>query len=230
MSVKRSVLAQKSNEVLETYVAADSRYVADAVRIAYELLLQRGKTFTPEEAIRIQELIQLKTEQETAAATITPFDLDENLTYQSDAIGLYTNELIVSLSFFINIIFGGILLALNYYKLKANKAAIVTITFAILYAILQYTLLYFWGTEQFDRIFLCVVLHGIGAYALYLIRSKIYTIDVAYQPLSSFFPIILVSITVGLVLIYLYTYQPVLFNQLLDDIDYIVRKTRRYRH
>jgi hypothetical protein len=65
MSVKKSVLEQKSNTELEQYIKPDSRFVGTAIKIAFEILKSRGRIFSEEETELINSLIDKKEEKET---------------------------------------------------------------------------------------------------------------------------------------------------------------------
>ena len=62
--VKRKALEKLSNIELEKYIKPESRFVADAIEIAYEILKSRGRTFTEKENEQIQSLIQTKKDSE----------------------------------------------------------------------------------------------------------------------------------------------------------------------
>jgi hypothetical protein len=63
MSVKKSVLKEKTDRELEKYLSEENTYVPEAVEIAFEILKERGKTYTEEETKRIQQLVAKKQTQ-----------------------------------------------------------------------------------------------------------------------------------------------------------------------
>ncbi|PRD57067.1 hypothetical protein [Sphingobacterium gobiense] len=64
MSVKKSVLEQKTNTELEKYIVPESRFVPEAIRYAFEILKSRGRHFSDDEVKSIEWLIANKEEVE----------------------------------------------------------------------------------------------------------------------------------------------------------------------
>lgn len=62
MSVKKSVLEQKTNTELEKYIVPESRFVPEAIRYAFEILKSRGRHFSGDEVKSIERLIASKEE------------------------------------------------------------------------------------------------------------------------------------------------------------------------
>ncbi|MGB3108092.1 hypothetical protein [Sphingobacterium siyangense] len=62
--VNKNVISKLSDRELEKYIEPDSRSVSDAVKYAYEILQERGRTFTPSETARIEALIAKKNDSE----------------------------------------------------------------------------------------------------------------------------------------------------------------------
>jgi hypothetical protein len=67
--VNRNVLKKLSGFELEKYVIEGNRFTPEAVQMAFEVLEERGRTFTDEEKISIQNIIQNKRESEIAKKT-----------------------------------------------------------------------------------------------------------------------------------------------------------------
>ncbi|MET0945181.1 MAG: hypothetical protein ABWY22_07220, partial [Flavobacterium sp.] len=63
MSVKKSILEQKSNLQLEEYIKPGSRFVPQAIKFAFEILKSRGRDFSEEEMEEINSLIEKKEEK-----------------------------------------------------------------------------------------------------------------------------------------------------------------------
>jgi hypothetical protein len=63
MSVKKSVLKQKSNLQLEEYIKPESRFIPEASKFAFEILKSRGRNFSEEEMEQINSLIEKKEEK-----------------------------------------------------------------------------------------------------------------------------------------------------------------------
>ncbi|CAH0163610.1 hypothetical protein [Chryseobacterium sp. Bi04] len=67
--VSKSVLRKLSDFELEKYIKEDNRFVPEAVSMAFEILVERGRIFTEEEKSAVQELIQSKKNAEEAKLT-----------------------------------------------------------------------------------------------------------------------------------------------------------------
>jgi len=63
MSVKKSVLEQKTSIQLEEYIKPESRFVPQAVKFAFEILKSRGRDFSEDETEIINSLINKKEEK-----------------------------------------------------------------------------------------------------------------------------------------------------------------------
>lgn len=64
MEVNRKILEKKSDVDLEKYLVPESRYVATAMRYAYEILKERGKVFSEDEEKRVLSMIENLEEKE----------------------------------------------------------------------------------------------------------------------------------------------------------------------
>ncbi|SHM34065.1 hypothetical protein [Flavobacterium chilense] len=91
MSVKKSVLEQKSDKQLEEYIKPESRFVPQAIKFAYEILKARGRDFSEEETGIITSLITKKEEKEKEKKPLVIHEnhiQSSNLMYLSAALGL----------------------------------------------------------------------------------------------------------------------------------------------
>ena len=149
--VKRKALEKLSNIELEKYIKPESRFVADAIEIAYEILKSRGRTFTEKENEQIQSLIQTKKDSEPKYDEIKNNGWDKNYTEDENAIELYTNKLIWIYCLLVGVIFGSFLQVYNFIKLKKTKAAIITLVFGILYSTLQVIIMNYVGDVEYGR-------------------------------------------------------------------------------
>ncbi|MBS7332551.1 MAG: hypothetical protein KIG88_03010 [Weeksellaceae bacterium] len=121
--VKKSVLNKLSDQELKKYLQSNSRFTSDAVKLALEILKERGFTFSDEEIIRINSLIETKTENEEKEILI-----DSNLVYTNhpEAKELFNKVFIISVSIFGSFIFGCYYLYRNCKILnKSNQKAIL---------------------------------------------------------------------------------------------------------
>nr|WP_199002450.1 hypothetical protein [Flavobacterium sp. ASV13] len=91
MSVKKSVLEQKSDKQLEEYIKPESRFVPQAIKFAYEILKARGRDFSEEETEIITSLITKKEEKEKEKKPLVIHEnhiQSSNLMYVSAVLGL----------------------------------------------------------------------------------------------------------------------------------------------
>ncbi|UIR54784.1 hypothetical protein LZQ00_10900 [Sphingobacterium sp. SRCM116780] len=63
----RNVIRKLSDKELENYIKSDTTFVADAVQYAYEILKERGRSFSESEAEQIENLIKTKRENDPTA-------------------------------------------------------------------------------------------------------------------------------------------------------------------
>ncbi|WP_374549242.1 hypothetical protein [Flavobacterium sp.] len=203
--VKRKVLEKLSDSELEKYLKPESRFVPEAIQFAYEILKERGKQFSEIETNRIENLINSKIESEKTNEPIYKNGWDKNLTENDNAIELYTNKLIWIFSIASGVIFGTVLQAINYRKVKNNNGLIFTILFGILYTIFQIYISSY-VEENFPNFqargrSLTFILSGIGATGLFVIREKIFEIKNEYKAKSFVAPLI-ISILIYIPIIY----------------------------
>ena len=203
--VKRKVLEKLSDSELEKYLKPESRFVPEAIQFAYEILKERGKQFSEIETNRIENLINSKIESEKTNEPIYKNGWDKNLTENDNAIELYTNKLIWIFSIASGVIFGTVLQAINYRKVKNNNGLIFTILVGILYTILQMYISSY-VEENFPNFqargrSLTFILSGIGATGLFVIREKIFEIKNEYKAKSFVAPLI-ISILIYIPIIY----------------------------
>ena len=60
MMVKKSVLAKLSDRELDKYLELNNRFVPEAVKMAFQILEERGRIFSADEKVNIQNIIQNK--------------------------------------------------------------------------------------------------------------------------------------------------------------------------
>jgi len=91
MSVKKSVLEQKTDKQLEEYIKPESRFVSQAIKFAYEILKARGRDFSEEETEIITSLINKKEEKEKEKRPMVIHEnhiQSSNLMFLSAVLGL----------------------------------------------------------------------------------------------------------------------------------------------
>ena len=138
MMVKKSVLAKLSDRELEKYLELNNRFVPEAVKMAFQILEERGRIFSTDEKVNIQNIIQNKIDAEQAQKQEEHEDLTDHFTTDSSAIRLYSRTLILTSSLFLGTLYGATLLALNFIKLQKYTRAIFTLSFGFIYVLFQY--------------------------------------------------------------------------------------------
>lgn len=201
--VNKNVISKLSDRELEKYIEPTSRSVSDAVKYAYEILQERGRTFTLSEIEQIEALIAKKKENEQ----VVDEGWDKGLTADVNAIELYTNTLIWMLSVIFGIFFGGALQVLNFIKIKNIKGAGITAFYSIIYVAIQLVIINYISRnypEVSQNIFYVnFILSGIGATGLFFIRQQMFPNDLQYRAKSYIIPVI-ASIAISIVLFYLF--------------------------
>ena len=201
--VNKNVISKLSDRELEKYIEPTSRSVSDAVKYAYEILQERGRTCTLSEIEQIEALIAKKKENEQ----VVDEGWDKGLTADVNAIELYTNTLIWMLSVIFGIFFGGALQVLNFIKIKNIKGAGITAFYSIIYVAIQLVIINYISRnypEVSQNIFYVnFILSGIGATGLFFIRQQMFPNDLQYRAKSSIVPVI-ASIAISIVLFYLF--------------------------
>ncbi|OOG16346.1 hypothetical protein BWD42_21665 [Sphingobacterium sp. CZ-UAM] len=189
--VNRNVINKLSDNELEKYIKPYSRSVADAVQYAYEILKDRGRDFTPAESEQIEALINKKREAEFAEEN----SWDEGATTDENAIELYKNSAILFFCLFFGVIFGAVLQALNFVKIKDLKGAVFSLLFAVGFALLQIFIIDYTSGNYMDitdgSFYIRIFLSGIGAVGLSLIRALMFPKDLKYRSRSTVVPVVI---------------------------------------
>jgi len=192
--VNKKVIEKLSDRELENYIEPNSRFVAMAVSYAYEILQSRGKKFSEDEKLRIELLIADKTEKENSEKAKFSKGWDENMTKNETAVELYSNKFIWIYSIIFGVLFGAVLQAMNFGKIKNSKGILISILFGITYTIFQvYTLTYLqeagYGISQGTFLF-----SGIGAACLFYIRDRLTPKNLEYRSRSFIIPVVVAII------------------------------------
>lgn len=204
--VKRKVLEKLSDIELEKYLKPESRFVPEAIELAFDILKQRGRIFTETEIGQIQNLIKTKKDNEPKFEEIKNNGWDKNFTEDENAIELYTNKLIWIYCLLVGVIFGSLLQVYNFIKIKNTKAAVVTLIFGIIYSTLQIILMSYIGDITYGRYSLRIFLSGIGAFGLIVIKENIFKDKTKYRAKSIVFPVIF-AVIIHIYLIYTIFYE-----------------------
>nr|WP_315178787.1 hypothetical protein [uncultured Flavobacterium sp.] len=188
MSVKKSILEEKNNNELYFYIQPESRFVAQAVKYSFDILKERGEIFSDEETNRVLKLIEdkkLKESQEIIQENIW----DKNSVEDSNALELFSQLNIWCFSIVFGVIFGSVLLALNFKKLNKNKLSIIVIVFGVFYTIFQVFAINYLDQINFEIKNLTLIFSGIGVAILhYLFWESYIGREISYQKKSILIP------------------------------------------
>lgn len=207
MSVKKSILEEKNNNELYFYIQPESRFVAQAVKYSFDILKERGEIFSDEETNRVLKLIEdkkLKESQEIIQENIW----DKNSVEDSNALELFSQLNIWCFSIVFGVIFGSVLLALNFKKLNKNKLSIIVIVFGVFYTIFQVFAINYLDQINFEIKNLTLIFSGIGVAILhYLFWESYIGREISYQKKSILIP------SVICILIYI----PIIYLMIIGD-------------
>lgn len=127
--VKKSVLEKLSDKELEGFIQPGSRKVPEAKKMAFEILLERGRVFSEEEKIKVESLIEEQIQTDYQEDLTRRKAMDKQLTDDQNAVALYTNFFIFVISIIFGVLYGFILAMINYIILK--KYGLALLLFAI---------------------------------------------------------------------------------------------------
>jgi len=189
--VNKKIIEKLSDRELENYINPDSRYVSTAISYAYEILQTRGRIFDDSEKLRIEQMISDKTNTEQAEKTKFSKGWDENMTQNETAIELYSNKFIWVYSIIFGVLFGSVLQAINFHRLKNTKGIYISILFGTLYTIFQVFLLTYIEEAGYKIPNGTFLFSGIGAAGLYYIRERMAPKTLEYRARSFILPVII---------------------------------------
>lgn len=129
--VKKSVLEKLSDKELEGFIQPGSRKVPKAKKMAYEILLERGRVFPEEEKIKVESLIEEQIQTEYQEDLTRRKAMDKQLTDDQNAVALYTNFFIFVISIIFGVLYGFILAMINYIILKKYGLAFLLLAIGI---------------------------------------------------------------------------------------------------
>ncbi|MDQ1858176.1 hypothetical protein [Chryseobacterium sp. WLY505] len=201
--VNKNVLRKLSNQELEGYLKEGNRFVPEAVQAAFEILEERGRVFSEQEKMAVQQLIQHKKEAEEARHTEEVEVWKDHITEDPEAIKLYSRMTIFVSSLFFTPIPGSILLFLNFIKLKKYLASFFALAFGLLFFMFQkYVLLSHFDFGTSSRYSPEIGVIVVGALGLLVISVLGTPKKLPYRAASYILPVILCIGTA--VLIYFY--------------------------
>lgn len=188
--VNKKIIEKLSNPELENYLKTNSRYVADAIQYAFDILKNRGRIFTDEEITRINEMISKRDLEEKKTQSKNK-GWDENATEDINAIELYSDRLIWIFCFLFGAIFGAVLQAINFLKIGNRIFFCITILFGVLYTILQIYIIGLLSEYFTSRYYISLFFSGIGATFLYIFKEKGIPKDLKYRKKSFVLPLVI---------------------------------------
>ncbi|MDR4954778.1 hypothetical protein REB14_21565 [Chryseobacterium sp. ES2] len=201
--VNRSILRKLSNQELEGYLKEGNRFVPEAVQIAFEILEERGRTFSEMEKTAAQQLIQHKKQEEEAKRTEEAEVWKDHITEDPEAVKLYSRMTILVSSVFFSPIPGSILLFLNLVKLKKYPASFLALAFGFLFFMFQkFVLLSHFDFGTTSRYSPEIGIIAVGALGLLVISVLATPKKLPYRAESYILPVILCAGTA--VLMYFY--------------------------
>lgn len=133
--MKKEVLRKLSTSILNEYIKNDSRFTAQAIEYAFEILQQeRGIYFSDEEILRIQNLLQKKTIAEQPSYIRKQEQENKNLDIESitNQSSIFSKNNIIFLSIIFSPLLGGVLLFYNLKLLKKSNTKNIILIFSYL--------------------------------------------------------------------------------------------------
>jgi hypothetical protein len=198
--VSKKVIEKLSYRELLNYIKPESRFVSKSIFYAFEVLKERGTSFSESENERILALIHSKESAEKQANDIN-HEWDALITEDNGAVELYSNKVIWAFSVLFDVIFGTALQVYNSLKINDKKGAAFSLIFGILYSFFEVYLLTELGEIRYGKISLRFLLSGLGALGLYMIREKMFQMNVEYRAKSFIIPLLSI-ILIHLLIIY----------------------------
>lgn len=197
--VKKSVIEKLPNKELEKFIHPDSRKVPEAIKLAYEILLERGREFSDEEKERVEAFINGKVQEENEKELKQIMVFDKKLTDNENAIPLYTNFAIFMISLLFGVMFGYILAMINYIILKKYGLAFVLCIIGIGLLFLSiFVIQNFLPEAQFYDTFeswlFATVLAGVGLLIIHLFNQNFISKQMSYRSRSITIPLIFIII------------------------------------
>ena len=190
MSVKKNILEAKKTSELYFYIQPESRFVSQGIQYSFDILKERGETFSFEETDRITKLIEEKKLTENQERVQTK-NWDKNSVEDHNAIELFSQLAIWCFSIIFGVIFGSFILALNFKKLNRSKLSIIVVVFGILYTVFQVLAIDYLQEINFFIRNLTYGFSAFGALILHYFWENYIGKEIAYRKKSILLPSIL---------------------------------------
>jgi hypothetical protein len=192
--INKKIIEKLSDRELENYIKPDSRFMGMAISYAYEILQSRGKTFSEDEKLRIEQMISQKTNAEQAEKAKFSKGWDQNMTKNETAVELYSNKFIWIYSVIFGVILGAVLQAMNFNRLKNTKGVYLSILFGVLYTIFQVSLLTYIEDRGYKIPNGTFLFSALGAAGLFYIRERWSPKNLEYRSRSFIIPVVVAII------------------------------------
>jgi hypothetical protein len=177
------VMAAKTDIELLEYVEKKSRFQERAVLAASWELEKRGRT--TEDVKKL--IVELEKKESFAESESIVKPKPSNVTEDPNAPLLYSPKFILVYGALFSVLFGGILMAVNFARLGKQKLAWMVALSALLYSVLQGTLL-----NSIDQDMLTVPLTILGVYLLeQLIWKPNVSPDLKYRKRKIWIPLLI---------------------------------------
>ncbi|AZA76031.1 hypothetical protein EG347_00060 [Chryseobacterium sp. G0186] len=204
--VNRSVLRKLPDFELEKYLKEDNRFVPEAVQMAFDILKERGRIFTEQEEMAVQQIIRNKIEAEEAKLAEEKELWRDHITEDPNAIKLFPRTLILIISLILGTIPGAILLGLNFIKLKKYVPAALTFIFGFVFLPIHNFLVLMTHTVRSKNIFSIkqnpeFIIAGLGSLILLGFWVLFTPKKLPYRAASYIFPILICTVMVILITI-----------------------------
>ena len=135
MEASKNTLRKMPTDRLIEYLKEDNRYVSRAVEYAFEILQQeRGVYFSPNEILRIQNLLQKKTiaEQPNYVRKQEQENKNSDIKSVTNQTSIFSKNNIIFLSIIFSPLLGGALLFYNLKVFKKNNTKNIIFIFSYL--------------------------------------------------------------------------------------------------
>lgn len=132
--------SKRTNEELEERIENRQKYLPETIEASVTELQKRGREFTDEELLVINQDIQAQ--QENATTQDAGLNLWSN-TYKNgivedpDAPYFYSKRAIYIFTILFSVVFGSVMLAINCWRIKNKTGALLSILFGIVFLTAQ---------------------------------------------------------------------------------------------
>ena len=198
----KEMMSKMSDYELNGYIENRKNYTKEAVESAILELKNRGREFSEEETSEILQQFDKKKlesrEYESINLTASSSGWKKNVVTDKDAPEFYSEKAIYLFSVIFSVIFGSVLMSINFRKTESKKGAFEVLGFGILFFIVQVYILSMFPRKTIFTLMFSMV----GALILnYFFWRKYIGKDTKYRAKPIWIPLI-----IGVVLIAAYIF------------------------